>query len=511
VVDVASLGIRQASRCDETDAAWLSIGSSAETLFVTYNCSAFATEPYTEVAMKMRWSDLWKWDGEVSGATYAKWGVLLFALKYGLDREVATRLFRRSWSPAEYLFPGHVFQLQSPEDMRFCLWMLALALPFVYVGVTLTVRRLRGSGLPLWLVFLFFVPVLDLLFFIFLSVLTDRGSRPDGLRRVANSQLRRFLPRDSRKAAMLGVIVAALFGVAVMVLAVLVFESYGLGLFVMTPFCVGLVAVLIYGANEPKSHGKCVGVACLAVTLVGTLFLLFGLEGLLCILMAAPLALPLAAFGGSVGYLIQRRDGSGAQMSPITGAMSLALPLLMLVEQLGHPAASLLKVQSAVVVNADAATVWQHVVEFSELPPPTEWVFQVGVAYPIRAEINGRGPGALRKCVFSTGPFIEPIEVWDEPRLLRFGVTENPPPMREWTPYQQIHPPHLHGFLVSERGQFLLTPLTGGRTRLEGTTWYRHNLWPEDYWQWWSDYIIHRIHMRVLRHIKEQAENTRGT
>ncbi|HYA97739.1 MAG TPA: hypothetical protein VEH49_06555, partial [Methylomirabilota bacterium] len=79
-------------------------------------------------------------------------------------------------------------------------------------------------------------------------------------------------------------------------------------------------------------------------------------------------------------------------------------------------------------------------------------------------------------------------------------------PMEEWTPYAHIEPPHLHGFLISKQGQFLLTPLPGGRTRLEGTTWYQHTMWPRAYWQLWSDGIIHHIHLRVLRHIQERAE-----
>jgi hypothetical protein len=66
----------------------------------------------------------------------------------------------------------------------------------------------------------------------------------------------------------------------------------------------------------------------------------------------------------------------------------------------------------------------------------------------------------------------------------------------------------LHGFLVSEGGQFLLTPLANGGTHLEGTTWYRHGLWPSAYWQLWSDFIIHKIHLRVLRHIRDKAEWT---
>ena len=39
--------------------------------------------------------------------------------------------------------------------------------------------------------------------------------------------------------------------------------------------------------------------------------------------------------------------------------------------------------------------------------------------------------------------------------------------MQEWTPYRQVHPPHLNGFLVSRQGQFRLTRLPGDRTRLE--------------------------------------------
>src|SRR5439155_7837109 len=89
---------------------------------------------------------------------------------------------------------------------------------------------------------------------------------------------------------------------------------------------------------------------------------------------------------------------------------------------------------------------------------------------------------------------------------LQFSVAQSPPPMEEWTPYKKIHPKHLDNFLASRQGRFLLTPLRGGGTRLEGTTWYVHNLWPAGYWQAWSDCIIHRIHERVLIHIKRLAE-----
>jgi hypothetical protein len=124
----------------------------------------------------------------------------------------------------------------------------------------------------------------------------------------------------------------------------------------------------------------------------------------------------------------------------------------------------------------------------------------------MRAEIFGQGVGSVRHCTFSTGPFVEPITTWDEPWLLKFAVTQNPAPLQEWTPYQHVHPPHLDGYLESQAGQFRLVPLDEGRTRLEGTTWYYHRLWPARYWQLWSDVIIHQIHLRVLNHVKQLSE-----
>jgi hypothetical protein len=222
--------------------------------------------------------------------------------------------------------------------------------------------------------------------------------------------------------------------------------------------------------------------------------------------MAVPIALPLAAFGGFCANWLQKRRWLQTDPPVFLALLLLVGPGIQWAEHAAHRHSPVFAVRTALEVNAPPEVVWQQVVAFSQIPPPKEMLFRAGIAYPIRAEMVGTGPGAERHCVFSTGAFVEPIQVWDEPRLLKFSVTSNPPPMQEWTPYSHINPPHLHGFLVSEGGQFLLTPLPNGGTRLEGTTWYHHGLWPSTYWRVWSDAIIHQIHLRVLRHIQQQAE-----
>jgi hypothetical protein len=275
---------------------------------------------------------------------------------------------------------------------------------------------------------------------------------------------------------------------------------YGLLVFVALPVALGALAAVVV---QPRTRGGAAGVGALANLLGSFVFLAMGIEGAICIATAAPLAMPLGALGGWLAYLPDPSDIRAHS----SATMLLIVPLGL--GSLGFDVTAkpdIFEVRSSIEIAATPEQVWKHVVTFAELPEPDEWYFKAGLAYPMRARIEGSGPGAIRYCEFSTGPFVEPIKVWDEPKLLRFSVTENPAPMHEWSPYANVVPKHLHGYLESKQGQFQLTRLENGRTLLEGTTWYQHGLWPAQYWRVWSDAIIHRIHLRVLNHIKNLAE-----
>ena len=102
---------------------------------------------------------------------------------------------------------------------------------------------------------------------------------------------------------------------------------------------------------------------------------------------------------------------------------------------------------------------------------------------------------------------MEPIKVWLPGRELRFSVVAQPPLMRELTPFDDVHPPHLKlEYLRSREGQFTLEPRPGGATLLTGTSYYESRLWPAEYWQIWTDTVAHAVHKVVLREIKRQAE-----
>jgi hypothetical protein len=290
-------------------------------------------------------------------------------------------------------------------------------------------------------------------------------------------------------------------GLAMLLVGVLWLDSYGLAVFMGTPFVIGLVTAYLLRRRYPATSREAHEVVVMTTLLVAGCAFAIGFEGLVCILMVAPLGLVVALMGGIVGRRLAEL-GEG----PVRGAVLIAvlLPGSAALES-GPPVSQLREVVSSVVIDAAPEVVWEGVVEFSPIPEPKSLLFRLGLAYPTHAEIRGEGVGAVRYCYFSTGPFVEPITVWEPGVRLSFDVVESPRPLEELTPWD-VAPPHLDGYLVSRRGEFRLVHLDDGRTRLEGSTWYEQRLRPEGYWVLFSDYVIGRIHRRVLEHIKAEAE-----
>ena len=406
--------------------------------------------------MKPKISDLWHWDGIIGRGTYLFWGMLLGVLKFNLDRFIGGCFFGKPWTLFD---PGFLklYLWQSGatiDDWPYYLTLLAASVPFIWVGTILTLRRLRSLNWSPWWLLLFFVPAIKLIFFALLCLVPGRVS-PGSMNMKPGRSAGAFgflIPRSQLGSGLVAMVISVGLTLLAAFLGTSLLADYGWSIFVGLPFAMGLLASLIYSYHEPRSLGACLLTANGAVILAGLGFLFFAMEGAICLIMAAPLACAIASLGGAVGYGIQKSIRWQASPPRLFCAGILLMPMLMEAEHSLPPDPPLFKVTSSVVVNAPPEKVWKNVVAFSELPPAHELIFKLDVAYPIRAEIQGQGVGAVRHCNFSTGPFVEPIAVWDEPRLLRFSVTENPAPLQEWTPYHHIHPKHLDGYLASEAG-----------------------------------------------------------
>jgi hypothetical protein len=438
-------------------------------------------------------------------------------LKYGVEAGLIGELTGRFYSPIDFLNPlltsRQYFLRGAPEwfGVGWLLWTL----PFVAIAVVLTIRRAADAGLSPWMGLLILVPFVNILVMIALALVPSASERRQvkGLPPNAGAADDVYLasslapPREDSalRAVLASVALATAYAFIIGVGSIYALGSYGATLFYGTPIIAGIVAAYVYNGQVAHGWWPSIGVAMLPALCVGGLFLIFALEGVICLVMAAPIVLPMAALGGLLGKAIaDSQRGRRRRDAGMLGCV-LVLPLAAYGES-RLPNDAEYVVETSVEVMAPPEVVWRNVVDFRPIDSPEPWLFHWGIAGPKSATIDGRGVGAIRRCNFTTGSFVEPITVWDQGKRLAFDVTEQPEPMFELSPYRHVHPPHLDGSFRSTRGEFVLEPLTGGRTRLVGRTWYRLELSPHGYWTVWTDWIIHRIHERVLEHIKRLAE-----
>lgn len=290
---------------------------------------------------------------------------------------------------------------------------------------------------------------------------------------------------------------------------------YGNTLFVFLPVVMTILMVATLGWRRRPKLWEFAGGWFAMVGFTGVGLLGAGLEGLICLAMALGLVVVITIPVLIVVFVIrfflwlmrtEKRPNSGRGPNAMAIIFLLLLPMLTAMEYRIGVAESIYQTSTSIIVAAPREVVWRHVVSFSDISGEPAWYFRKGIAYPLRARIEGTGVGAVRYCEFSTGPFVEPITVWDEPAHLAFSVESSPPAMTELNPFRNVAPPHIHDYFKSHRGEFRLEELPGGKTLLTGTTWYSHRIAPSWYWNLWTEHLLHDIHTRVLTHVKGLAE-----
>lgn len=446
---------------------------------------------------------LFSFDGSMGRGAYVAIACLGVLTKHVVDRTIAEH-FDRPWDFTNYLVPlGVPISIGGldPGDVRFLTVMLAVSIPFAWVGLAITTKRFRSIGWPSWLTVLFFVPIANIASFAIAAAWPERTAAPQDR---ADPWYVRAIPGDRLGAAVFALLTAGVLGSVLVPIGTVVLGSYGWGLFAAIPFVQGAVAAYVYGVHAGRTIRESVVVAVLSIGVTAVALLALALEGAVCIAMAAPIAAVFAAIGAIFACSIgnQRLRPNAA----VVLVCVMLAPAIMGAEAGSARVAPVYVVSTTIEVAASPETVWKHVLRFPDLPPPTELPFRAGIAYPLRARIVGHGVGAVRYCQFSTGDFVEPITAWKPNRLLAFSVVKSAEPMRELSPYGHLETPHLHDYMVSRHGEFVLERLPDGGTRLTGKTWHQHHLWPAAYWEIWSDAIVHDIHYRVLRHIKALSE-----
>ncbi len=444
---------------------------------------------------------LFNLEGKISNKRYAIIGFTLMLCKYIIDALIIYYYTLEFWSPLDYLSPFAVIGKSSATQAPSLLYLVMMfwALPFIWMGLNLTQKRLVDAGKSPWYAILFFVPFINYVLMLTLCFLPSVNTPDSILKKSTTFNI-------SLRSGLIGIITGTVIFICSMWASVYLYNSYGSALFIVTPVLVGLTSSYTLNFNRPTTKTSSVVHTMFTLLLICGVLVLFALEGLICLILAYPIAITLGGMGALFGHYLSRIS------APKNTAYSfLVIPIAFLVAvNIDHnaPVDKVSSISSSIEISASREIVWKEFINFKEIETEPAWYFKLGIAYPTKARLVGTGVGATRYCEFSTGAFVEPITTWEYPSLIQFDVISQPQPLQEWSPYGEIYAPHLDNYFRSVKGEFKIEKLANGNTLITGTTWYINEMQPTMYWNFFADQIISKIHDRVLKQIKTQAELT---
>jgi len=427
------------------------------------------------------------------------------AIRYAL---AAAALILSQHGLVALAFYGHAAPLAFDRMFWFFpirqLAMLPGISPFVAIGgfafclaisaalARLSLRRAdrlgRGGGLALATM----VPTLQILAVLGLALLWPH--RADAVPAQAGN------PAPPQQLA-IGIFAGTALIVAAVAVSALTMGAYGWGLFVATPFLVGLITGFLVNRGRVRSAAETFG-AVAAAGIVGTIALLMlALEGLMCVILILPLAVGLATIGGFIG-----RAAASRLVDPRQPFYSVALlPLIFLVDAAMPPELPIVT-RTSITIAAPPGAVWASLTANRPVAENPGLVGLAGLAYPVASRIAGEGEGAHRIGTFSTGTADERVTVWKPGRTLAFRVVRQPPAMEEMSPYRKLHTPHLIGYFDTGETRFDLVPLPGGRTRLTARADHVLRIDPGLYWEPIARWAIKQNVTRVLTDVRRDSE-----
>ncbi|BDI28610.1 hypothetical protein CCAX7_006610 [Capsulimonas corticalis] len=297
-------------------------------------------------------------------------------------------------------------------------------------------------------------------------------------------------------AVFVGLLASNVFAILMMLLSRWLFNKGGAnnGLylasdFTVLPLAMGILAAFCWKRLDltgPEYFGYSVAI-CILSLCAASYFL--G-EGVICLVMASPLLMLVIWIGCMIGKAIFIRDNNRLNLSiaPVLLALVIADSLT---PHHFHGACV-----DTITINAPPEQVWRYIADYPALTEkPHYWLFDHGLPMPMTATSDGAYVGSRRTCVFSHNAIFDEKIVEVQPnQKLTFDILRQPPD------------PELIGHLKLERGQFLLTRNPNGTTTLTGTSWYKLNVYPVTYFDWWTQDVIRHVHLRVMEHIKTLAE-----
>ena len=142
--------------------------------------SSAAAPPSTDAALGplARLIRLWfGFEDPVGRKAYLITGAALMGLKYALDAAIVYAVTGFVWSPLAYLSPVMTLRIEGFKQAPPWLFVVlaVLTLPFMWIGVSMSIRRAVDVGKSAWVGLAFLVPLLNYFVMIGLAALPSKA------------------------------------------------------------------------------------------------------------------------------------------------------------------------------------------------------------------------------------------------------------------------------------------------------------------------------------------------
>ena len=228
-------------------------------------------------------------------------------------------------------------------------------------------------------------------------------------------------------------------------------------------------------------------------------------EGVICIIMLAPIWL----CSGYAGAFILRRVRKGRADPARFHASLLFLPLMFGSLESQIPIIEKpVTLTRSIVIHATPAQIWPYAVANAHISADEgQWNFAqsiVGIPRPRATTLNGRGVGAIRTAYWGDHiNFEERITQWQPGERLGWTFAFTNSSLQDYTD-RHIAPDGQ--FLKIDTGDYTLTPLSDGTTKLTLRTNYVAKTHVNLYAQMWGEILLGDVENNILAIIKQRAE-----
>ncbi|WP_158993105.1 hypothetical protein [Mucilaginibacter sp. L196] len=285
-------------------------------------------------------------------------------------------------------------------------------------------------------------------------------------------------------------------------------SSMSIGFLFGVPFIMGFITVFF--AEKKELENVTISIFTPWISIFGLLVitLLFNTEGWACWMMALPVFLVSASFGGYFAHKYREwtnNRNNGIQLSLIVLLPFMIVPL----ENLAGSSSTTYKAYTEIEIHASKEQIWGNVTRVRAIKQKQDSAYFtrfLGFPRPIQAVLDTEAVGGKRKAIFDKGLiFDEQVTAYEPFKLMTFTIHADPYTIPSTTMDKHIV---IGGeYFDVLNGTYILEPEGSGLYKLRLYSNFKLHTTFNFYAHIWAVWIMRDIQQNILKVIKDRSES----